>query len=196
MLNVRKVNVGGYDYLFTEIECEKIEKYFDSIRVFMDDFIVDNIVSDISYGDDEYDVIKLVAYYDWYLSKNKMKRMIKLGSNWYSQNDLEFLLSLLNQQESTDKMKVGAYVFDYCGSTILVNIDSDGDIILVNIAHEKRRDKMKKVTLDLKPIEVEYLVSALNDSMEKYKDNFELFEILLDLKLKIRKEYEICIMLD
>ena len=46
---------------------------------------------------------------------------------------LEFLLSLLNQQESTDKMKVGAYVFDYCGSTILVNIDSDGDIILVNI---------------------------------------------------------------
>lgn len=68
--------------------------------------------------------------------KNKMKRMIKIGGNWYSQNDLEFLLSLLNQQESTDKMKVGAYVFDYCGSTILVNIDSDGDIILVNIAKE------------------------------------------------------------
>lgn len=59
-----------------------------------------------------------------------------------------------------------------------------------------RRDKMKKVRVDLKPIEVEYLVSALNDSMEKYKYNFELFEILLDLKLKIRKEYEICIMLD
>lgn len=55
---------------------------------------------------------------------------------------------------------------------------------------------MKKVRVDLKPIEVEYLVSALNDSMEKYKYNFELFEILLDLKLKIRKEYEICIMLD
>ena len=55
---------------------------------------------------------------------------------------------------------------------------------------------MKKVNLELKPIEVEYLVSALNDSMEKYKDNFELFEILLDLKLKIRKEYEICIGLD
>ena len=33
-------------------------------------------------------------------------------------------------------MKVGAYVFDYCCSTILVNIDSDGDIILVNIAKE------------------------------------------------------------
>lgn len=65
-----------------------------------------------------------------------MKRMIKLGGNWYSQNDLEFLLSLLNQQESTDKMKVGTYVFDYCGSTMLINIDFNGDIILVNIAHE------------------------------------------------------------
>mgnify|MGYP003198397572 CR=1 FL=1 len=32
--------------------------------------------------------------------KNKMKRMIKIGGNWYSQNDLEFLLRLLNQQES------------------------------------------------------------------------------------------------
>ena len=74
-----------------------------------------------------------------------MKRMIKIGGNWYSQNDLEFLLSLLNQQESTDKMKVGAYVFDYCGSTILVNIDSDGDIILVNIAKEwKKGIKWKK----------------------------------------------------
>lgn len=65
-----------------------------------------------------------------------MKRMIKIGGNWYSQNDLEFLLSLLNQQKSTDKLKVGAYVFVYCGSKILVNIDSDGDIILVNIAHD------------------------------------------------------------
>ena len=33
-------------------------------------------------------------------------------------------------------MKVGVYVFDYCVLTILVNIDLDGDIILVNIAHE------------------------------------------------------------
>lgn len=55
---------------------------------------------------------------------------------------------------------------------------------------------MKKVILHLKPIEVEYLVSALNDSMVYYKDDFEMFEILLDLKLKIRKEYEICILLD
>lgn len=55
---------------------------------------------------------------------------------------------------------------------------------------------MKKVILHLKPVDVEYLISALNESMENYKDNFEMFEILLDLKLKIRKEYEICIMLD
>lgn len=68
--------------------------------------------------------------------KNKMKRMVKLGGNWYSENDLVFLLSLLNQQESTDKMKVGTYVFDYCGSTMLLNIDSYGDIILVNIDRE------------------------------------------------------------
>ena len=55
---------------------------------------------------------------------------------------------------------------------------------------------MKKVVLDLTPIEIEYLISAINDSMENYKDDFEMFEILLDLKLKIRKEQEICIMLD
>ena len=60
----------------------------------------------------------------------------------------------------------------------------------------KGGNKMKKVILHLKPIEVEYLISALNDSMENYKDDFEMFEILLDLKLKIRKEYEICTLLD
>ena len=47
---------------------------------------------------------------------------------------------------------------------------------------------MKKVVLDLTPVEVEYLISAINDSMENYKDDFEMFEVLLDLKLKIRKE--------
>lgn len=55
---------------------------------------------------------------------------------------------------------------------------------------------MKKVSLDLEPIEVECIISSINDSMERYKDNFELFELLLDLKLKIRKEYERCILLD
>lgn len=55
---------------------------------------------------------------------------------------------------------------------------------------------MKQVILNLKPVEIEYLISALNDSMENYKDDFEMFEILLDLKIKIRKEYELCILLD
>ena len=65
-----------------------------------------------------------------------MKRMIKLGGSWYSQKDLEFLMILLNQQETTDKLKEGAYLFDYCGSSLIINIDKDGNIILVNIVHE------------------------------------------------------------
>ena len=55
---------------------------------------------------------------------------------------------------------------------------------------------MKKVKLELKPIEVEYIISALNDSMQNCSEFVDLFEILLDLKLKIRKEYEICGRLD
>lgn len=69
MLNVRKVEVDGCYYLFTERECETIEKYFDSIRLFMDDVIVDEIISNIPYGG-EYDVISLVAHYDYYLVEN------------------------------------------------------------------------------------------------------------------------------
>lgn len=68
--------------------------------------------------------------------KNKMKRMIKLGGSWYSQKDLEFLMILLIQQETTDKLKEGVYLFDYCGSSLIINIDKDGNIILVNIVHE------------------------------------------------------------
>ena len=69
--------------------------------------------------------------------------------------------------------------------------------ILYNIIVKRKRVRtMKKVVLDLTPVEIEYLISALNDSMENYKDDFEMFETLLDLKLKIRKEQEICIMLD
>lgn len=55
----------GYVYKFTERECEIIEKYFDSIRQFMDDEIVDKIINGI-----DYDVITLVAYYDEYLCEN------------------------------------------------------------------------------------------------------------------------------
>ena len=67
---LRKVEVfDGYVYHFTERECEIIEKYFDSIRQFMDDDIVDKVVSDIDYYA-EYDVIILVACYDYYLCEN------------------------------------------------------------------------------------------------------------------------------
>lgn len=64
------IGIGGYVYKFTERECEIIEKYFDSIRLFMDDEIVDNIISDIAYDYCQYDVITLVAYYDEYLCEN------------------------------------------------------------------------------------------------------------------------------
>lgn len=69
MEKIRKVKTNEHEYLFTERECEIIEKYFDSIRQFMDDDIVDKIISDMPYND-EYDVITLVAYYDAYLMKN------------------------------------------------------------------------------------------------------------------------------
>lgn len=65
MEKMRKVKTNEHEYLFTERECEIIEKYFDSIRQFMDDEIVDKIIEDIAY-----DVITLVAYYDAYLMKN------------------------------------------------------------------------------------------------------------------------------
>lgn len=52
----------GYVYHFTVRECEIIEKYFDSIRQFMDDDIVDKICCDI-----DCDNVELVACYDCYL---------------------------------------------------------------------------------------------------------------------------------
>lgn len=67
---LRKVEVCGYAYQFTERECEIIEKYFDSILQFMDDEIVDKIIDDIAYDYDQYDVIILVSYYDEYLFEN------------------------------------------------------------------------------------------------------------------------------
>lgn len=64
-----------------------------------------------------------------------MKRMIRLCSNYYSQNDLEFLVSLLNNY-ITDNMETGTHIFDYCGSTFNIWVDSNGDIILLNVFHE------------------------------------------------------------
>ena len=62
MENSRKIKIKGYRYLFTERECEIIEKYFDSIRQFMDDTIVDDICCDF-----DYDNVELLARYDSYL---------------------------------------------------------------------------------------------------------------------------------
>lgn len=52
----------GFVYTFTERECEIVEKYFDSIRQFMDDTIVDRICCDI-----DCDNLELLARYDSYL---------------------------------------------------------------------------------------------------------------------------------
>lgn len=64
MLRTVKV-YGGYEYKFTERECYIIEKYFDFIRLYMDNVIVDNICSNI-----QCDNVELVAYYDSYLCQN------------------------------------------------------------------------------------------------------------------------------
>lgn len=60
---------GGYVYKFTERECEIIEKYFDSIRQFMDDTIVDIICCDI-----DCDNVELMARYDSYLCLNDYEK--------------------------------------------------------------------------------------------------------------------------
>lgn len=62
---LRKVSVksfGGYDYVFTERECEIIEKYFDSIRQFMRDDAFDIICSGYYC-----DAVELLARYDSWL---------------------------------------------------------------------------------------------------------------------------------
>lgn len=54
----------------------------------------------------------------------------------------------------------------------------------------------KKVKLELSTHEVESIFCALNAEMENYFDDYECFMNLLELKLKIRKEYLKCIRLD
>ena len=65
MENMRKIKINNYRYSFTEKECEIIEKYFDSIRQFMDDNIVDIICSN-----EVYDEVELISHYDSYLLEN------------------------------------------------------------------------------------------------------------------------------
>lgn len=55
---------------------------------------------------------------------------------------------------------------------------------------------MKKVKLELSTHEVEDILCALSDEMSNFYEDDDVYKDLLDLKLKIRKEYEICILLD
>ena len=66
-----------------------------------------------------------------------MKNIVGLCSNWYSRNDLEFLIALLDQHKM-NKMAEGLHVFYYLGSTFTLWIDSDDNIILLNIAHDRK----------------------------------------------------------
>lgn len=66
-----------------------------------------------------------------------MNNVIRLCSNWYSRNDLEFLIALLDNHKM-NKMTEGSHVFYYLGSTFTLWVDSDSNIILLNIAHERK----------------------------------------------------------
>ena len=55
---------------------------------------------------------------------------------------------------------------------------------------------MKKVKLELSQHEVETILYAINDDMGNFYEDCEYYKDLLDLKLKIRKEYEIYTRLD
>lgn len=66
-----------------------------------------------------------------------MKNMIRLCSNYYSRNDLEFLIALLDNHKM-NKITEGSHSFYYLGSTFIIWVDSDDNIILLNIAHERK----------------------------------------------------------
>lgn len=55
---------------------------------------------------------------------------------------------------------------------------------------------MKKVKLELSTLEVETILCAISDEMGNFYEDEDYYKDLLDLKLKIRKEYEICTRLD
>ena len=55
---------------------------------------------------------------------------------------------------------------------------------------------MKKIKLELSTHEVETIIYALYDDMANFDDDSECYMDLLKLVSKIRKEYEICILLD
>ena len=79
MLRTVKV-CDGYEYQFTARECEIIEKYFDSIRQFMDNVIVDKICNDM-----QCDNVELVAYYDAYLCENNYDEEVEFSQLMFNE---------------------------------------------------------------------------------------------------------------
>lgn len=55
---------------------------------------------------------------------------------------------------------------------------------------------MKKLNLELSIHEVETIIYALYDDMSNFDDDSDCYMDLIKLVSKIRKEYEICILLD
>lgn len=55
---------------------------------------------------------------------------------------------------------------------------------------------MKKVKLELSTHEVELIICAINDDMGNFYEDDEYYVDLYELKFKIRKEYEKCLLLD
>lgn len=54
----------------------------------------------------------------------------------------------------------------------------------------------KKIKLELSTYEFETIMCAISDEMSNFYEEEEYYKDLLDLKLKIRKEYEKCIQFD
>lgn len=55
---------------------------------------------------------------------------------------------------------------------------------------------MKKIKLELSLKQVETILYALNDDMGNFYEDCGYYNDLLDLELKIRKEYEKCLQSD
>lgn len=75
---------AGFVYKFTERECEIIEKYFDSIRQFMDDTIVDYICCD-----SDCDNVELMALYDSYLCLNDSEEEYEFSQTMFDEFGLD-----------------------------------------------------------------------------------------------------------
>lgn len=80
MEKMRKVETNMGKYVFTERECYIIEKYFDSIIQFMDDYIVEVICCDI-----DCDNVELVAEYDSYLLENNYAKELEFSQIMFNE---------------------------------------------------------------------------------------------------------------